>query len=324
MTRTEEGLFLVPQRKVSSKRCLSPSKATLQDSTSGIKRKSQNNNNNHNCSSSSSGLLQLQQHVDAQQLLMWSHAENSSSPPSSDATAVAERCWPAAATGLVGAATAAAAVMAASGGDPEDRLSQAGDEYSAAIPDSYNSLESTSVPWSDSHQMAESRRSSCATAASQYSSSFTSWTRPEAGHRLSDSCVPNSSILDRESAPRSVYRSRSVRKTSRKSSFKVLKRDSSADTSKDIDDIEDFELDDGGLVEDLLHDDFEEHEELIDEEYGGREPVGLAPVSAACGATVVAAKMAAAPIERERKRSSFVMASPDLAYGSLNPSSGEF
>ena len=45
-----------------------------------------------------------------------------------------------------------------------------------------------------------------------------------------------------------------MRRTSKRSSCgRYLKRDSSADTSKDIDDIEDFEFD-GGLDE-LVHDD---------------------------------------------------------------------
>jgi hypothetical protein len=95
--------------------------------------------------------------------------------------------------------------------------------------------------------------------------------------------------------------------------------------SVDIDDIEDFELDDGGLVEDLLHDDLGEPSVDLSVEGGSKEPVvvGLVAASAAGGATVNMAKMAA-PIERERKRGSFATASPDLAYGSLNPSMGDF
>ena len=69
-----------------------------------------------------------------------------------------------------------------------------------------------------------------------------------------------------------------------------MKRDGSADTSRDIDDIEDFEFD-GGLDE-LLHDDedlprIREHEAV--------------------------------------KRSSLILGeSPDLAYVSMNPSAEEF
>jgi hypothetical protein len=94
----------------------------------------------------------------------------------------------------------------------------------------------------------------------------------------------------------------------------------------DIDDIEDFELDDGTLVEDLLHDDFEEgddDERLTMGNVGSIDTVGLVAVSAACGATVDMVKMAA-PIERERKRGSFLKTSPDLAYCSISPSSGDF
>ena len=96
----------------------------------------------------------------------------------------------------------------------------------------------------------------------------------------------------------------------------------------DIDDIEDFELDDGTLVEDLLHDDFEEGDDAnerltMGNHVGSIDTVGLVAVSAACGATVDMVKMAA-PIERERKRGSFLKTSPDLAYGSISPSSGDF
>ena len=68
---------------------------------------------------------------------------------------------------------------------------------------------------------------------SRYSSSYSSWTRPVAGQENTDSLGPASSILDREDcqdpniAP-DIFRHR---------------RKSSADTCKDIDDIEDFELD---------------------------------------------------------------------------------
>lgn len=79
-----------------------------------------------------------------------------------------------------------------------------------------------------------------------FSSSYTSWTRPLAGHRVSDSCAPASSILDVAPSPMppppppsSLHLSRRRSRPSRRS-----KRDSSADTSKDIDDIEDFDLDD--------------------------------------------------------------------------------
>ena len=86
----------------------------------------------------------------------------------------------------------------------------------------------------------------------------------------------------------------------------------------DIDDIEDFELDDGGLVEDLLHDDLadDQDDDLLLED--GRD--GGLVAAASRGAPALRMH---APIERERKRGSFLMmASPDLAYGSLNPSTG--
>jgi len=83
-----------------------------------------------------------------------------------------------------------------------------------------------------------------------FSSSYTSWTRPLAGHRVSDSCAPASSILDVAPSPMppppppsSLHLSRRRSRPSRPSR-RSKQRDSSADTSKDIDDIEDFDLDD--------------------------------------------------------------------------------
>ena len=62
-----------------------------------------------------------------------------------------------------------------------------------------------------------------------------------AGHRVSDSCVPNSSILDTADAAQELQNTfdRPLKKSKRS-----IKRDSSDDTSKDISDIEDFDLDD--------------------------------------------------------------------------------
>ena len=70
-----------------------------------------------------------------------------------------------------------------------------------------------------------------------FSSSYTSWSRPIAGQNVSDSYCPASSILDNDDddvidqEEEAVYNDRKQR------------RKSSADTCKDIDDIEDFELD---------------------------------------------------------------------------------
>ena len=83
-------------------------------------------------------------------------------------------------------------------------------------------------------------------------------------------------------------RSRSIRK---KSSGRLMKRDGSADTSRDIDDIEDFEFDGG--VDELVHDDEDLPEDDLDRE--------------------------------TMKRSSLLLLeSPDLAYVSMNPSADEF
>jgi len=69
-----------------------------------------------------------------------------------------------------------------------------------------------------------------------FSSSYTSWTRPIAGHNVSDSYGPASSILDNDDNV--VNQEEEGAQNERKQ-----RRKSSADTCKDIDDIEDFELD---------------------------------------------------------------------------------
>jgi hypothetical protein len=86
----------------------------------------------------------------------------------------------------------------------------------------------------------------------------------------------------------------------------------------DIDDIEDFELDDGGPLEDLLHDDQD------NENFDGDDDDDAEAVRAAASARAPAGAVHMNG-ERERKRGgSFVLVtSPDLAYGSLNPSTGD-
>jgi len=69
---------------------------------------------------------------------------------------------------------------------------------------------------------------------SRYSTSYTSWTRPLAGQDNTDSLGPCSDILDDDNTEENVA-PHDVSKHRRKSS---------ADTYKDIDDIEDFEFDD--------------------------------------------------------------------------------
>ena len=69
---------------------------------------------------------------------------------------------------------------------------------------------------------------------SRYSTSYTSWTRPLAGHDNTDSCGPGSDILDEDNNDENeaLY------------NVSIHRRKSSADTYKDIDDIEDLEYDD--------------------------------------------------------------------------------
>jgi len=136
---------------------------------------------------------------------------------------------------------------------------------------------------------------------SSFSSSYTSWTKPIAGQKISDSFCPASSILDKDDQNYSCLErsgvgihedldscDRSRRKLKRMGS-KRLRRNSSADTSKDIEDIDDFELDvldEGGLTND---------EEIVFTVYKDIEDV-------------------------KDKRLSGTMSSPDLAYGSMNGS----
>ena len=68
---------------------------------------------------------------------------------------------------------------------------------------------------------------------SRYSSSYTSWTRPVVGQENTDSCDPASNILDNDDNEE-VDVALDLSKHRRKSS---------ADTCKDIEDIEDFEFD---------------------------------------------------------------------------------
>ena len=75
-------------------------------------------------------------------------------------------------------------------------------------------------------------------SSSDWSSSFTSWTRP-LGRTSGSSCQQRTSILDMEEE-REEREGREGRSLVR---MECRRRDSSADTSRDIDDIEDLELD---------------------------------------------------------------------------------
>ena len=126
-------------------------------------------------------------------------------------------------------------------------------DYSCSSPscNSCNSITSRSHAQSSCHSMEEARAqfSSCSRRASlgSFSSSYTSWTKPVMGRQQSDSCVPASSILDM--AEEEGRSRRSLRLV-----LHHRQRDRSADTSKDISEIDDFELD---ILEDfeLPHDD---------------------------------------------------------------------
>jgi len=125
-------------------------------------------------------------------------------------------------------------------------------DYSCSSPScNSHSITSRSPALSSCLSMEEARAqfSSCSRRASlgSFSSSYTSWTKPVMGRQQSDSCVPASSILDMADMEEGRSR-RSLRLVVHR------QRDRSADTSKDISEIDDFELD---ILEDfeLPHDD---------------------------------------------------------------------
>ena len=116
-----------------------------------------------------------------------------------------------------------------------------------------------------------------------FSSSYTSWTRPFAGQNVSDSYCPASSILDNDDND-DIEQEEDGAHNERKQ-----RRKSSADTCKDIDDIEDFELDAFNECDITDEDDIA---------FSVDEPIK----------------------EGKDKRLSGVMSSPDMAYGSMNES----
>ena len=99
------------------------------------------------------------------------------------------------------------------------------------------SLDSLSsfCPRNNSLNSSYSSSSFSTSSISSFSSSYTSCTRPLAGQKVSDSHVPNSSILD--TGPDDLHIGSRRSKKSRMSS----KKDSFDDTSKDISDIEDWD-----------------------------------------------------------------------------------
>jgi len=115
------------------------------------------------------------------------------------------------------------------------------DQVSTEILQSADSLSVGSLP-SFTDCSRSSSRLTCSVKRSSFSSSYTSWTKPLAGQKISDSCVPNSSILDVEPELPDMQRLPSDKLARR--SRRSFKRNSSDDTSKDISDIEDFDLDD--------------------------------------------------------------------------------
>ena len=124
--------------------------------------------------------------------------------------------------------------------------------------------------------------------SSRYSSSYTSWTKPFVGHMVSDSFAPQSDIFD------DVDNSYAV-EFEAFDEYKKLRRRSSADTYKDISDIEDFECDDFDDCVIAINEKDDDKTNTDDE---------------------VRSKS-------KDKRLSGVMTSPDMAYGSMNGSEDE-
>ena len=124
---------------------------------------------------------------------------------------------------------------------------------------------------------------------SKLSSSCTSWTKPFADKHVSDSYCPASSILDNDDNDDIDDKDVNNLDDNVLQNDINQRRKSSADTCNDIDDIEDFELDN-------LNDcDITDEDDLVFED---DEPMK----------------------EGDNKRQSGVMSSPDMAYGSMDGS----
>eukprot|EP00090_Calanus_glacialis_P029261 TRINITY_DN46975_c0_g1_i1.p1 TRINITY_DN46975_c0_g1~~TRINITY_DN46975_c0_g1_i1.p1 ORF type:complete len:220 (-),score=60.45 TRINITY_DN46975_c0_g1_i1:209-868(-) len=116
---------------------------------------------------------------------------------------------------------------------------------------SLESVASTSYPRHNSPNTSYSSNSasiSSSSSSSSFSSSYTSYSRPVAGGRLSDSKVPNSSILDCGQEAELELGNIGGRRWSKISSLGV-KKDSFDDTSKDVSDIEDWDTEEEASVD---------------------------------------------------------------------------
>ena len=101
-----------------------------------------------------------------------------------------------------------------------------------------SSVPSSSLPSLPSSSISTFPSSSCS-AVTAHSTSYTSWTKPVKGRRDSDSCGPNSSILD-------IFTEQEQELDVGGAGVSV--RESSADTSKDVSDIEsDWDEEIGGM-----------------------------------------------------------------------------
>jgi hypothetical protein len=109
---------------------------------------------------------------------------------------------------------------------------------------SIESVASTSHPRHNSPNTSYSRNSASlsSSSSSSFSSSYTSDSKPVAAGRLSDSKVPNSSILDCVQESELELGNIGGRRRSKISSSGG-KKDSFDDTSKDVSDIEDWDTD---------------------------------------------------------------------------------
>ena len=132
------------------------------------------------------------------------------------------------------------------------------------------------------------------TSSDLQSSSLTSWTRPIRELRDNSRCEQRTSILDLDSVWDCDLNTREGRSLLRLEASLARRRTSSADTSRDIEDIEDLELD----IEDQDEDqEDEEDEDICDKEAGGEEDD---PV-----------------VELSDRRLTGTVTSPDLAYCSM-------
>ena len=125
-------------------------------------------------------------------------------------------------------------------------LSQLDSQYRLVVQQARRDSDSTPTYDPTSASLPSLPSSSSCSALTAHSTSYTSWTKPVQGRRDSDSCGPNSSILDLYTEQEHHLGDPAPHVSMAEQSLSV--RESSADTSKDVSDIEsDWDEETGGV-----------------------------------------------------------------------------